>query len=96
MEFCIKKRVDGEIDKATILKAEKLSKYFIVMAKRMKIEKSEADQIKDVLSGKKTTKEKIIELYKENPNFNRSKAAEVLGVTRMTIIRIIKSLEDEV
>ena len=94
--LCANGSVSAEIEKETLLKAEKLSYYFIEMAKRIKIEKSESDEIRNAIEKKKSNKEKIIELYRDNPNFNRTKAAEILGVTRMTIMRIVKSIQDEV
>lgn len=83
------------ISKESILKAEKLSKYFIAMAKKIKINTVEVNDIKTTieLNKFKTTKEKFDILYKENPNLNKKEVADMLGVSRTTIYEYIKSHE---
>jgi len=63
------------ISKESILKAEKLSKYFIAMAKKIKINTVEINDIKTTLDLNKfkTNKEKFDILYKENPNLNKKR-----------------------
>ena len=80
------------ITKDSILKAEKLSKYFISMAKKIKINSTEVNEYKDNLQKNKsmTKKDKVLEIYKENPDFNRSEVAELIGVSRKTIIQWLK------
>jgi hypothetical protein len=84
-----------KITKQSILKAEKLSKYFIAMAKKIKINSTEKQEIAKVLdiNATKTLKEKFTILYKENPDLNRTEISELLGVTRNTIQRYIKEIE---
>ena len=93
--LCVNGSVNTEIEKETILKAERLSKYFVAMAKKIKLEKTETDEITNIVNEKKTNREKIKLLYDQKPDFNRTKAAIALGITRMTVARIVKSLEDE-
>ncbi len=81
------------ISKESMLKAEKLSKYFIAMAKKIKINTIENLDIKKVINSNqnKTIKDKVLEVFKENPDFNRAELAEILGVSRKTIYKHLKS-----
>ena len=83
------------ISKESMLKAEKLSKYFIAMAKKIKINSVEVSNIKETFKAGKTNIEKLKLIYEENPDFNRSKTAEILGVSRMTINRICKKFSEK-
>ena len=86
---------DAEIvDADAMLKAEKLSKYFVNNAKKIKIDKSETDELKTTMKDGKTTIDKVKVIFKENPDFNRTKVAELLGVSRRQILRIVKKLEE--
>jgi len=71
----------------SILKAERLSKYFINMSKKIKMKSSETFELKKMVAAlkAKSKKEQIQEIYKVHPNFNRSEAADVMGVSRQTI-----------
>lgn len=84
-----------EVDKKSILAAEKLSKYFIAMAKKIKVDNIEVSTAKRILKGAqdKSTKEQIIELKAHNPNITNVKLAELIGVSRQTIQKHIKDLE---
>lgn len=83
------------VSKDSILKAEKLSKYFVATAKKIKINSVEVSKLKNNISLNKgkNEKEKLFEIWKENPNFNKSETAELLGVSRMSISRWIKEFE---
>jgi hypothetical protein len=78
-----------EISKESILKAERLSKYFIATAKKIKFNSVEVNQYKTILNEnkKKSTREKIKEIYNNNTNFNRTEIAEMLGVSRQIVIK---------
>lgn len=80
-----------EISKESILNAEKISKYFIAMAKKIRIESRNTRELKDlaVKHKDKSQKEKFFEMYVKNPNLNRKQAADLLEVTRQTINRWI-------
>lgn len=85
-----------KVSKESILKAEKLSKYFIAMAKKIKINTVEKHEIKKTLelNQNKSNKEKFAILFKANPDLNRTEIGEMLNVTRNTIQRYIKEIED--
>ena len=82
-----------QIKKESLLKAEKLSKYFIAMAKKIKISSIDNNELKKVinLNQNKTIKDKVLEVFKENPDFNRAELAEILGVSRKTIYKHLKN-----
>jgi len=84
------------ISKENMLKAEKLSKYFIAMAKKIKIDSVEKYDMKKVLDINKTksVKEKLIMLYKDNPELNRTEVSEILNISKRTIQRYIKEIEE--
>jgi len=81
------------IKKESLLKSEKLSKYFIAMAKKIKINSIDNNELKKVinLNQNKTIKDKVLEVFKENPEFNRAELAELLGVSRKTIYKHLKN-----
>jgi hypothetical protein len=84
------------ISKESILKAEKLSKYFIATAKKVKVNSVEVLNIKTTAKAGKNNLEKLKLIYEENPNFNRSQTAELLGVSRQQIINILKKIDSKV
>jgi hypothetical protein len=84
------------ISKESVLKAEKLSKYFIATAKKIKVNTAEVNEIRTTAKGGKNTMEKLKAIWQENPDFNRSTVAELLGVSRRTIIRMVQELEKQV
>jgi hypothetical protein len=79
------------ITKESILAAEKLSKYFIAMSKKIKINSAEVNDIKKYIrnNDSKTSYEKFKELYKINPEINKSELAEKLGISRKTLYQYI-------
>lgn len=85
------------ITKESILKAEQLSKYFIAMAKKIKIDTVEKSDMKTILdlNKTKTIKEQFMMLYNQNKDLNRKEVSEMLGVTRNTIQRYIKEIDKQ-
>jgi hypothetical protein len=81
------------INKESILKAEKLSKYFIATAKKVKVNSVEVSNIKSTAKAGKNNFEKLKLIYEENPDFNRSQTAELLGISRMQINRLLKQIQ---
>ncbi len=83
------------ITKDAVLGAEKLSDYFIKMAKKNKFETIETSDIIQTIkaSGKILSRDKFIALYEGNRNINRSKVADQLGVSRKTINRWINEYD---
>ena len=75
------------ISKESVLNAEKLSKYFVATAKKIKINSIETSKLKNVISNSKNKneKEKLFEIIKENPKFNKSETANLLGISRVTL-----------
>jgi hypothetical protein len=85
------------ITKDSMIKAEKLSKYFIAHAKKIKINSSSLSEMKTTINSakNKTTKEKLHALYLSNEVENKSEVAEMLGVSRVTINKWLKEFENE-
>ena len=71
---------------------EKLSKYFIAMAKKIKVNTIEVNEIKTIITNNKSksNKEKYLELIKINPDANKKEIAELLGVSLRTLFRYDK------
>jgi hypothetical protein len=84
-----------DITKESILSAEKLSKYFIAMAKKIKVNSIETNEIKTVISThkNKTIKEQFVELYKINSDLNKKEVSENLGVSLRMIYKYINEIE---
>lgn len=83
------------ISKESVLKAEKLSNYFIANAKKIKIDSIESFELKSSAGKGNTNLEKLTNIFKENPEFNRSKTAELLGISKRTIFRLVKEIENK-
>ena len=84
-----------EVSVESILKAEKISNYFISNAKRIKIDTKEVNDLKKVSKGADTPFDKFKAMYDLDKDFNRTVASELLEVSRMTINRWIKQIEVE-
>ena len=84
------------INKKSILNAERLSKYFIAMAKKIKIDSVERSDIKTIINETKgkTNKEKFGIMLKENPDLNVTDISELLNVSRKTIYEWKKTLDN--
>jgi hypothetical protein len=83
------------ISKESVLKAEKLSKYFIATAKKVKINSVEVNSIKSTSKKGSNNLERLKLIYEENPDFNRSQTADILGISRMQINRLLKQIESK-
>ena len=83
----------SDIQPESLSKAKLMSDYFISMSQKVKIDALESEKIKTELSGSQTPKESFTRLYRANPDINKSKAAETLGVSRQTIINWIKEIK---
>ena len=82
------------ISKESVLKAEKLSKYFIATAKKVKVNSIEVTNIKSTAKGGKSNLDKLKLIYEENPNFNRSQVADLLGISRVSINNMLKKIKN--
>lgn len=80
------------ISKDSILKAEKLSKYFITMAKKIKIDSAVKNDAKKIIYTNKdlTNKEKCLQILKSNSNIDKKDLAELLGVSLQMVYKYIK------
>lgn len=83
-----------EITKESILKAEKLSDYFVLNAKKIKLQSTEITEIKTAIKRAETPAEKIKAIYIQDSNFNRKNVAEMLGLSRQYIQQVIKKIEE--
>lgn len=81
------------ITKDTMIKAEKLSDYFIANAKKIKIDNIEKEDIKNIIKKAENNSDKIKSIYESNKEFNRTKVAELLGVSVQYVRRVIKQIE---
>jgi predicted transcriptional regulator len=83
------------VNKDAMLKAEKLSKYFIQMAKKVKVNSIEHKEIKDVIfnAKNKTNKEKFLEMYTANPELDKKRVAEILGISLQMVYNYIKEFK---
>lgn len=84
----------SKISKRSMLSAERLSKYFVAMAKKIKISSAEINDIKKVIKANdgKSNREKFLELYTADNNINKKEVAELLGISRKRIYEYIKSV----
>ncbi len=84
------------ITKESVLRAEKLSNYFINMSKLVKQDVKEKNELLE--AGRMAGKDKFSMLkgmYKANPELNKTTASEVLGVSRKTVYNMLKQIQDE-
>ena len=82
------------VSKESVLKAEKLSNYFIATAKKVKMNSIEINNMKSIIlnNKNKSIKEQFIEIYKKNPDINKKDVSESLGVSVQMIYKYIKEL----
>jgi hypothetical protein len=85
----------NSITKDAVLGAEKLSDYFIMMAKKVKINSLESKELKDFVNSLKgmTIEEKIKNVFESIPDFNKKELASILNISRQTIYNHIKNLK---
>lgn len=83
------------IDKKTVLKAFKLSEYFIKQAQKVKVSASETKLIAKIITSNKdaTPKELFRIMYSKGDKLNYTKAAEILGVDRSSLYNWKKEFE---
>jgi hypothetical protein len=84
------------IDAATMIKAERLSDYFITMSKKVKVDSMAYSVIREAanVKGAATPKERCKQMWRTDTDLNRTSAAELLAVSRQTIINWIKEFEN--
>lgn len=85
----------NEISEKAMDGAIELSKYFVLMAKKHKLNTIEYAEVKKV-AGKnedKSTKEKIIEILKKDPNAKAAFISSILGVSKKTVYQYINEIK---
>lgn len=84
------------IQQDSILRAEKLSEYFINMSKLVKHDVKEKNNLRTIakISGGTTAFDQFKAMYKNNPNLNRTTASEILEVSKRVIYKWIKKIEE--
>ena len=84
------------ISKDSILRAERLCKYFIAMAKKVKIRSAEKIVIRKVSEARVgSVKDKFMEIYRQNPGVNKSSVASLLNVSRRQIYNWIEDAREQ-
>ena len=80
------------ISKDSVLRAEKLSNYFIAMSKKIKVQSIETGELRDFVKSMKgqSNSQIINSVHEWNADFNRSELAEILNVSRKTIYKHLK------
>lgn len=86
--------VTNFISPDTVLNAEKLVKYFIHSAKKVKFETSETTDINNLMRKSTTKEDKVKDIWTYDKEFNKSKVAELLGISRTLMYKIVKKLEE--
>lgn len=81
-----------EVSKESILNAEKLSDYFINMAKKIKVHSSERIDAKEILDRNKLKpKEDVAKLiHKHHPEMSKTELAELMNVSRQMVYKYLK------
>jgi len=82
-----------KIHKNSILSAEKLSNYFISMAKMVKQDSRDKIELKKVSKDAASSFDKFKLMYLTDQKLNRTTAAELLEVSRKTIFQWIKKID---
>jgi DNA-binding transcriptional regulator YiaG len=82
-----------KVQKDSILRAEKLSEYFVNMAKLVKQDAREKTDLKNVSKDKNNTFDKFKAMYEADSELNKSVVAEMLDVSRRTIYDWVKKLD---
>jgi predicted DNA binding protein len=80
------------VTKDSLLKAEKLSNYFIAMSKKIKLNSLESTELSELVRSLKSEpiEKKIQAIQDAIPDFNRSELAELLNVSRTTIYKHLR------
>lgn len=75
--------------------AIKLSEYFVLMAKKHKLNSIEISEVKKVVSQNenKSTKEKIVEILRKDPSTKVTYISSILGVSKKTVYQYINEMK---
>jgi len=83
------------ISQQSVLKAEKLSKYFIATAKKIKSNSTKVNEYKSIigLNKGKNKKQQFLELYKANPDVDIKEVALLLNVSVQSVYNYLKQIK---
>lgn len=83
------------ISQHSVLKAERLSKYFIATAKKIKSNSTKVNEYKSIigLNKGKNKKQQFLELYKANPEVDIKEVALLLNVSVQSIYNYLKQVK---
>ena len=81
------------IEVESVLKAERLSKYFVSMNKKLIVESIKRNKSKIVLDKKRSSEENFRAVYKKNPNVTNKDMAALIGVSVRTIANYKNNLK---
>tara|TARA_R110000868_G_scaffold168322_3_gene403033 strand:+ start:1591 stop:3834 length:2244 start_codon:yes stop_codon:yes gene_type:complete len=85
--------ISNQVHKESILKAEKLSDYFVNMAKLVKQDAKDKNDLKRISQAGLTPFDKFKAMYLNDKEINRTTASELLEVSKRTVYKWIKKLE---
>jgi hypothetical protein len=85
-----------EITKKSILDAEKLSKYFVAMSKKIKVDSSESSKLKKMISTKEngSSFDQFKTVYIKGGKNNITKIAELLSISRQTAYKYKAKIDE--
>ena len=85
--------IRGEVGIDSLLKAEKLYKYFVAMNKKLVNASYKRNGSKMVMDKKKSNEENFRAIYKKNPNVTNKEIATLIGVSARTVMRYKNNLK---
>jgi hypothetical protein len=83
----------AKVSKDSMLKAERLSDYFVNMSKLVKKDAQQKYDLREISKSKSTKFDKFKVMYQADPEMNRTMASEILQVSRKTINNWINKLD---
>ena len=85
--------IRGEVGIDSLMKAEKLYKYFVAMNKKLVNASYKRNGSKMVMDKKKSNEENFKAIYKKNPNVTNKEIATLIGVSARTVMRYKNNLK---
>ena len=83
------------ITKEAMLKAERLSDYFINMSKLVKQDAQEKADLRKLAANGMNKYDQFVSMYKSDSKLNRTTASEILQVSRRTVLNWITKIENK-
>jgi len=82
-----------QICKEAMIRAEKLSDYFVNMSKLVKKDAQEKADLRKLATNGASKFDQFMAMYQSDPELNRTTASEILQVSRRTVINWITKIE---